>query len=393
MSSVWLVAQREILARARSKAYIISTAVLVVIVVALAIITKLIGGSGSSDFTVGVIPQTASLSAPLSASATSIGQSVSTRTVPDEATGRAEVKAGKLDALLIGDDAAVRVVVKKDLNAKLGNTLHVLAGQVAFNRKIEALGGDPAAVNAAVASAPVSVTSIQRPHTYNTQQLVLGIIAGILIYLSLLLSGQMVAQGVVEEKSSRVVELLLSAIRPWQLMAGKVLGIGIVGFVQMIIIGGVGIAAGLLTRALTIPASAAASTVVWLVVWYLLGFVAYALTFAAAAATVSRQEDVGGVVTPVLMLVILGYVLGVSILPANPGSGLIETMSMLPMFAPTLMPMRVAMGGVPAWQLTVAVAGMVVVIPLLVLLSARIYRNAVLRSGARVKLRDAWRAA
>ncbi|HEY2671638.1 MAG TPA: ABC transporter permease [Rugosimonospora sp.] len=393
MSSVWLVAQREILARARSKAYIISTAVLVVIVVALAIITKLIGGSGASDFTVGVTAQTASLSAPLSSSATSIGQSVSTRTVPDEATGRAEVKAGKLDALLIGDGTAVRVVVKKDLNAKLGNALHVLAGQVAFNQKIEALGGDPAAVNAAVASAPVSVTSIQRPHTYNTQQLVLGIIAGILIYLSLLLSGQMVAQGVVEEKSSRVVELLLSAIRPWQLMAGKVLGIGIVGFAQMVIIGGVGIAAGLLTRALTIPASAAASTVVWLVVWYLLGFVAYALTFAAAAATVSRQEDVGGVVTPVLMLVILGYVLGVSILPSNPGSGLIETMSMLPMFAPTLMPMRVAMGGVPAWQLTVAVAGMVVVIPLLVLLSARIYRNAVLRSGARVKLRDAWRAA
>jgi ABC-2 type transport system permease protein len=87
------------------------------------------------------------------------------------------------------------------------------------------------------------------------------------------------------------------------------------------------------------------------------------------------------------------HVLGVSILPGDPSSGLVETLSMLPMFAPTLMPMRVAMGGVPAWQLVVAVGGMVVVIPLLVLLSARIYRNAVLRSGARVKLRDAWRAA
>jgi ABC-2 type transport system permease protein len=393
MSSVWLVAQREILARARSKAYIISTVVLVVIVVAVAILTKLIGGSGTSDFTVGVTGQTSSLSAPLSASAASIGQSVATNTVPDEATGRDEVKSGKLDALLVGDGSTVRVVVKKDLDTKLGNALHVLAGQVAFNQKIESLGGDPADVNAAVAGASVTVTSIQRPHSYNTQQLVLGIIAGILIYLSLLLSGQMVAQGVVEEKSSRVVELLLSAIRPWQLMAGKVVGLGIVGFVQMVLVGGAGITAGLLTGALTIPTSAALSTVIWLVVWYLLGFVAYALTFAAAAATVSRQEDVGGVVTPILMLVIAGYVLGVSILPGDPSSGLIETLSMLPMFAPTLMPMRVAMGGVPVWQLVIAVGGMVVVIPLLVLLSARIYRNAVLRSGARVKLREAWRAA
>jgi ABC-2 type transport system permease protein len=222
---------------------------------------------------------------------------------------------------------------------------------------------------------------------------VLGIIAGILIYLSLLISGQMVAQGVVEEKSSRVVELLLATIRPWQLMAGKVVGIGIVGFVQVAVIAGVGIGTALAVGSLTIATSAAAGTVIWLVVWYLLGFIAYALAFAAVAALVSRQEDVSGVVMPVLMLVILGYVLGVSIIPSNPGSGLIRVMSMLPPFAPTLMPMRVAIGGVPAWQLVVAVAGMVVVIPLLVLLSGRIYRNAVVRSGARIKLREAWRAA
>ena len=197
----------------------------------------------------------------------------------------------------------------------------MLAGQLAFSQQITALGGDPAAVNAAVARAPVTVTSIKPPHTYNTQQLVLGILAGILIYLSLMLNGQAVAQGVVEEKSSRVVELLLATVRPWQLMAGKVVGIGIVGLAPD----------GhhrrrrrrrrTAHRALTISASAATSTVVWLVVWYLLGFFAYALAFAAVAALVSRQEDVNGVVTPVLMFVIIGYVLGISILPANPGSG------------------------------------------------------------------------
>ena len=393
MSSVWLIAAREIRTRLRSKAYIIATVVLVVILIALSIVIKLVNGGGGSDFTVGVTAQTTSMSAPLIASGKSIDESITIATVSDEATGRAEVKSGKIDALLVGDGTSVQVVVKKDLDSKLGNVLHVLASQTAFSHQITALGGDPAAVNAAVASAPVSVTSLQPPHTYDTQRLILGVIAGILIYLSLMLNGQTVAQGVVEEKSSRVVELLLATVRPWQIMAGKVAGIGIVGLIQIIVIGVAGVVSGLATGALTISGGAAASTIVWLVAWYLLGYLAYALAFAAVSALVSRQEDVNGVVTPVLMFVIVGYVLGVSILPGDPGNSLIASLSMIPTFAPTLMPMRLAMGGVPVWQSVVAVGGMLVVIPLLVWLSGRIYRNAVVRSGARVKLRDAWRAA
>ena len=95
------------------------------------------------------------------------------------------------------------------------------------------------------------------------------------------------------------------------------------------------------------------------------------------------------VVTPVMILLIVGYVLGVSILPSTPGSGFVATLSLIPIFAPTLMPIRLALGVVPAWQAAVSLAGMIVIIPLLLWLSARIYQNAVLRSGARVKLRDA----
>jgi ABC-2 type transport system permease protein len=176
-------------------------------------------------------------------------------------------------------------------------------------------------------------------------------------------------------------------------MAGKVVGIGVVGLIQVAVIGVAGIVSGFATGSLSIPASAAASTIIWLVVWFLLGFVAYALAFAAVAALVSRQEDVASVVTPVLMFLIIGYVLGVSILPASPDSPLIKVMSLIPLFAPTLMPMRIAMGGVPAWQMIVSVGGIAVLIPLLVWLAGRIYRNAVVRSGARVRLSDAWRPA
>ena len=388
---VGLVAHREISTRLRNKAFIVTTVATVVVLAALALLVSLIGGK-DKPFTVGVTNSTAALAAPLHASARSLDVQVDTRTV-DEAAGRDQVAAGKLSALLVGDGKTVHVVVKKSLDTNLGNALHVLASNLALQQQVTSLGGDPAAVGSAIASADVTVDAITPPHKYDTQSLIVGIIAGILIYMSLMLNGQAVAQGVVEEKSSRVVELLLAAVRPWQLMAGKVAGIGVVGLIQMVVIGGVGVAVALATGALHISASAAAGTVIWLVVWFLIGFLSYALAFAAVAALVSRQEDVAGVVAPVLMFVIVGYVLGVSILPSDPGNGALAIMSMIPTFAPTLMPMRLAMGGVPAWQAAIAVICTVAMIPLLVWASGRIYRNAVMRSGARIRLRDAWRSA
>jgi ABC-2 type transport system permease protein len=127
------------------------------------------------------------------------------------------------------------------------------------------------------------------------------------------------------------------------------------------------------------------------VVWYLLGDFAYALMLAAAAALVSRQEDVGSVITPALMLLIAGFVFGVTQLPDDPDGRLMQTLSMVPLFAPMLMPMRLALGGVPAWQAALSVALMLASIPALVALAGRIYRNAVMRTGARVRLAEAWR--
>ena len=132
---------------------------------------------------------------------------------------------------------------------------------------------------------------------------------------------------------------------------------------------------------------------IWLLVWFTLGFFMFALIFAAAAALVSRQEEVASVVTPASMLVVAGYVVGISVLPSDPDNRLAEVMSLIPTFAPTLMPMRLAMGGVPVWQAVLSVALVVALIPGLIWLAGRIYRNAVMRTGSRVKLRDALRDA
>jgi ABC-2 type transport system permease protein len=236
------------------------------------------------------------------------------------------------------------------------------------------------------------VVTLQPGRANDLQRFLLGMVAGILVYISLIIYGQVVAQGVVEEKANRIVEMLLTTIRPWQLMLGKVIGIGITGLTQIVTVAAVGLGVGLAAGVVTLPTSIATGSVLWALLCVLLGFVTYALLFAAAGALVSRQEDVGGATAPILMTLVMPYVVGVSILPSNPDSPIVETLSMVPLFSPTLMPMRVA-AGVPGWQAALSVALSALLIAALVWLAGRVYGNAVLRAGARVKLSDALRAA
>ena len=389
--AVALVARREIAARLASKAFRIMTVVMVVVVLGFILVLKLIGGNQSAS-SVGFTPSVASLQQPFVSAAGAVGEAVQTSTV-DQVTGEAQVRGGQLDALVTGSPDALRVVVRQDLSPRLRNALTVLVRQITLNDEIARVGGDPAAVAAAVDAASFDVRSLEPPREFEGQRLVVGIIVGIIVYIALMIYGQLVAQGVVEEKSSRVVELLLTTIRPWQLMFGKVIGIGVVGLAQLLLVAIVGVPAGLATDTLTFPAGVAAGIAVWAVVWFLLGYLAYALLFAALAALVSRQEDVGGVTTPALMLIILPYVLGISILPADPDNGLLATLSLIPLFAPTIMPMRIAIGVAPAWEIAVATGLTVLLIVALVWLAGRVYGNAVLRTGSRVRLRDAFRSA
>jgi ABC-2 type transport system permease protein len=373
-----------------SKAYLVTTAIITLAVVAISVFFALVDSESATK--VGVTDE--SLASAVEFSGAAVGQTIEATVVPDESAGRAEVSDGTIAALVaVDDDGSIVATVKKDLDPALATAFDLLARQVVLDQEIVTLGGDPAAVQSAVSSAIVVVDPLEQPFDYKGEQLFLGVLAGILIYLALLVTGQMVAQGVVEEKSSRVVELLLSTLRPWQLMAGKVLGIGIIGLMQMTVIAGVGVLAAIALDVLTIEVSAAISTVIWLLVWFTLGFFMFALIFAAAAALVSRQEEVAAVVTPASMLVVAGYVVGISVLPSNPDSQLVEVMSLIPVFAPTLMPMRLAMGGVPAWQAVLSITLVVAMIPALIWLSGRIYRNAVMQTGSRVKLRAALRDA
>lgn len=391
--AIGLVTGREITTRLRSKAFKITSVVNLIVVFGFLLAFKLIdGGSndgGSSD-AVGFTPSAQALSAPLVSVARAVGVAVEPSVV-DQAAGESRVRDGELDALVTGTPDGFQVVVRQDLSADLRRTFAVLARQITLNAEIAKAGGDPAAVTAAAdaAAASAPVRSLEPAREHQTARIVLAVIAGILVYISILLYGQLVAQGVVEEKSSRIVEILLSTIRPWQLMVGKVLGIGVVGLLQLGTTAVVGVGAGLALDVFDFPTAIAATAATWAVLWFLLGYLLYALLFAALGALVSRQEEVGGVTAPAMMAIILPYVLAISILPADPDNRIMAIASLIPFFAPMIMPMRIALDVAPAWEIAVSVVLTAALIVALVWFAGRVYRNAVLRTGSRIKLTDA----
>ncbi|KJE25334.1 ABC-type Na+ efflux pump, permease component [Frankia torreyi] len=396
-----LVAGREVGTRVRSRAFQITTALFVVAIAASVLVTSAVGG-GPSVRRVAVTAADGTQAAAIGAAARSLGVDVEVRTYADATAGRQAVLDGDVDALVLaappaggaaGTGGGYRVVVDSELGDSLTSVLTVAARQAALEGQISALGGDPATVGQAVATAGVAVTALRPQPERDSARLVLGLLAGGLIYISLLIFGPVVAQSVIEEKTSRVVELLLAVIRPWQLMAGKVLGIGVVALGQLVLIGAVGVGLGLATGELGIPAGVAVGSVALALLWYLVGFAMYALMFAAAGALVSRQEDAGGVTAPMIAMILIPYVLGFSVLPSSPDSGLILALAIVPLFAPILMPMVIGIGSVAVWQVLVALALTLAWIAVLVWLAGRVYGNAVKRSGTRVALRDALRAA
>lgn len=390
--AVLLVARREITVRMRSKAFLILLAVTGVIAVALPLVIHFVN-LDSGPTKIAVVRQDAARAATITTTATQLGQKVVVTVVPDHATGVAEVKDGTVSVLAeTGADGTV-ATVQKTLSDPLNQLFTVIDRSTALDQQITRLGGDPAQVIKAVGASAVQVTALESSEPRNGQRIAIAIGAALLLYMTLMFVGQSVAQGVVEEKSSRVVELLLATLRPWQLLAGKVLGVGFLGLLQMTVPAVLGIGVGLATGAISLSLGSAVGTTLWALLWYVVGFALYALVFAALGATVSRQEDVAGLTFPATAPLILAWVVGVSVVPTNPEGALVTWLSMIPPCAPVLMPMRIAMGVAPLWQVLLSLALSVAFCVLLLRFAARIYRNAVLRSGARVPLREALKAA
>ena len=215
-----------------------------------------------------------------------------------------------------------------------------------------------------------------------------GFVVGIVLYLAITFSGNLIATNVAVEKSTRIAEVLLAVLRPSQILVGNVIGIGVMTFTQLLVLAvpvTLGLAAG---DSLDLPAVAAAD-IGLAVAWFVLGYFIYAFLFAATAALVDKVTDVASATLPVSALLIVGYLGAVIVVAQNPSSALSVTLSMFPLSSPMAMPIRWASGTVPAWQLVISMELAVAAAVLLAWFGSRVYRRALVVTGRRLKLREA----
>jgi ABC-2 type transport system permease protein len=212
------------------------------------------------------------------------------------------------------------------------------------------------------------------------------------IYMSVLFYGMFVLRGVIEEKHSRIVEVIVSSVKPTQMMLGKLIGVGLVGLTQ---IGIWALSAAVLftlgvstmsSRGMSIPA-VPLSILLYFVAYFVLGYFLYATLYAMMGATVSSEEDAQQAQMPITLLLIVPMMIFTMVI-ANPNSTTSVILSMIPFFAPTLMMLRITVLSPPFWQIALSMAIMVLTILGCVLLAARIYRVGILMYGKRPSIAE-----
>ena len=377
-----LVARREALMRLRSRVFVGGTAVMTVLVV-VGIVAASLLASKTTPVRMGFNGGSQVLERSFTSTAASLGATVTVSDITDVTVGEAMVTAGTLDVLVTGSATAPTAVVKAAIASNVESALY-LAAEAA---RLSDAGLPPAAVTSAMALVPVQILQPSTPR--ETQNLFAGLAVGIVLWIALGIYGSQVAQGVVEEKATRIMEILLATIRPSRLLAGKVIGIGLVGLLQLTIVGAAALVAVQVTNIAAIPALGVAS-ILGDISWFLLGFLFYATAYSAVASLVTRQEEVQSAIAPISILQIAGYLLVYAALP-NPSGPLATLCSLLPPFAPILMAVRMAATDVPVWQVGLAAALTIASIVGLTWLAGRMYTNAALHLGARVRFMDAFR--
>jgi len=383
---VWLVTRREWSQRVRTMAFRVSTVISIVIVVLLIMVPEMYGGGVKPTRTVGLVGQSsAQLPSLLHASGDQLGLSVETRTYQDEAAGRTGLRADDVSVLLVDQHGLVwRAEVDDQLRAAVTSAVGIVERQ----QTIRDLGLTREETQRLLQPADLPSTSLEPATKEQTARADLGRIGVILLFMAIAVYCSFVLIGVVEEKSSRVVEVLLSRLRPTELLTGKILGIGLVGLAQFGLVVGSALVALSLSDNTSIPKTTP-GTLGWIVFWFILGYGFYAVLYATAGSLVSRQEETSTLQLPMMAVLFVAYILAFMATESPEGAAALLG-SLFPPTAPMVMIVRIAHGGVPWWQMTLSVALMVVTTYGMVRIAGRIYAGGVLRFGGRVRLKEAW---
>ena len=385
---VGLVAMREIRERVRGRIFRIGTLVILLGVGAAIVIPK-IHTSTPAPQRVGVVGSVSqSLSRLIAVSGREADTPVQIVTEPTVDQSSQQLKQGRLDVALVDDGR--RILVDQSVGAKENSTtstfVQALASNLGILRAYEVAGLTSAQVKQLAHARPVAVENLQATSSKGAAQTT-STIGIILLFLMLTQYNTWILMGVMQEKASRVVEVLLATVRPIQLLGGKVLGIGLVAMGQAALIVGFALAVGAAVGSGLLHGSAPLVLLAELL-WLVLGYAFYSWVYAAAGSMAERQDQVQTLVLPLSLPIVLGYVLALTTASTGNPSLFFKVLAYLPPTAPFAMPVLVGLDQVQWWQFAASVILSLAGTAGMAWLASGIYRRAVLRSGQRVHLRD-----
>lgn len=356
-SSVRVVAQREIRARILSRSFLVSTAItLIVVLLAVVLMPRMEGLLGGAPATVAVVGEAESV-------VSAVAGDAEVQVLPDDAAARAAVIAGDVDVAVVPDAAnpvGLKLYTLDDLPSSW----------------IQMLSASP----------DVEFLATDAPDPTMLYFIAIGF--GIVWMMSVITFGMSIANSVVEEKQTRIVEILLATVSARALLTGKIVGNSLAALVQIALIVAV-VFAGLGVNGDQLPAVDLTAPILWFVALFLVGFVMMASLYAAAASLVSRPEDLANVQQPIMWLVMLPY-FGIIFAFNNPVA--LTAMSYIPFSAPVAVPLRVFTGELAAWEPFASLAVLLASTLGIIWFAARIYENALLRTGKPTKWREALRS-
>lgn len=389
MRSDWddttLVAGREVRARVRERSFVVSTLISLAVIVAIAVVPTLLD-DGPSTWEIGAVGADAGAAAAIAADVAPSERGATVRDFSDDAAARRAVAAGDVDVAVAGDGS---MIGREDVDDDLASALAQAWTSQRLGAELRQQGMTADEVAAATAFAPPAVELLEPPDEEQDRRVGFAAVGSILLFMQLIGFGYWVAMSIVDDKTSQVVEVLLAKVRPRSLLAGKVMGIGLIGALQLVAFVAVGLGAFTIADRFPVPPG------VWplagvVVGAFLVAYALYAALFAIAGALAARVEDLQTTAGP-CTFVMTGAYLGAIASLADPAGTWSRWLSYVPFSSPLVMPIRLAHGSAAAWELVVATIIALATAGVLVVLADRVYRHGALRLRRATKLRHALR--
>lgn len=405
-STVRVVAGREIAVKLRDKAFLWTTAFMLLLVTAATVLPVLLS-QRVPDLRVAVQGEAAEQVIDLAAELGARAQDEPAVTSPLELLSIGGLPAAEITwvtvepgvdvekllddedvgAALLGEELdGLRLVGLREVSSELETLVAAAAGELEVAQAAAEGGLSPEQVTALTQPTPPSVELLEPRAEGTMPPELLALLFAFLFYLSVLTFGTSIAQSVVEEKQSRVVELLVAAIPVRWLLAGKVLGNTIMAAGQVVVIVGAGLL-GALAAGQGALVTQLLGSAGWFVLFFLLGFVMLSCLWAVGGSLASRVEELSSTTALMQILVIVPFF--AAVLPIDEGTRTL--LSYVPFTAPLLMPARIALGTAESWEPAVAAVAVLLTAAAFVWLGARLYAGSVLHTSGRLKAAQAWR--